>query len=779
MAENGVDIAQAYVHLLPSMEGSEKSITEELVGAGDAAGDKAGKRSGKRFAGSAKKYLAGGAAVAGITAAFSGLYKVGDTFDDLTNTIRVGSGASGDALDGLVSNAENIASSVPADFDTVANTVADVSTRLGLTGDTMETVATQYVEAGRLLGESVDVGKTTAAFNAFKIEGEDVTGAMDQLFQVSQATGIGMNDLASQVAENAPAVQALGFGFDEAASMVGTFDKAGLNSSRMMSGLSRGLVNLAKDGEEPAEAFDRVVDQLGGFIEKGDKAAALDLASEVFGTRNASQFVGALESGTLNLDDMTKAAGQTGDTILGLGEDTRTFGDSWQIFTNQAMLAVEPLASAIFDGLGGAMEAILPIAQSLGSWLADNQWALAAAAGVIGVTLVAAFVAWTASIWAATVALLANPITWIVLAIVALVAALVYVATQTTFFQDIWGAVWGFITDTISIAGDIIGATLSGIADVWSAIWNGIKAVASAVWGAITSVISGAINGVRSVVMSVVGAIASGWSATWNGIKAVASAVWSGIVSFITAYINTVRSVIVAVVHGISSAWSATWNGIKAVASAVWSGITSVISGAINGVRSVITSILSSISGAWSRAWNGLKSLVSNVWGGIVSMFQGAVSTFSGIFGSIASAISGPFRSAFNGIASFWNSTVGALSFNVPDWVPGVGGKGWSVPNIPMLAEGGVVEDPTLAMIGEGSESEAVLPLSKLDRMLQTAAAGGDGGGGMTVRGPLVQVGEVRVDSDARVKQLSQDLWERANRSDRAGGRVNLGGVTA
>jgi hypothetical protein len=72
----------------------------------------------------------------------------------------------------------------------------------------------------------------------------------------------------------------------------------------------------------------------------------------------------------------------------------------------------------------------------------------------------------------------------------------------------------------------------------------------------------------------------------------------------------------------------------------------------------------------------------------------------------------GFYKSIFNGIASLWNSTIGKLSFTVPEWVPGFGGKGFSVPKIPMLADGGIVTGPTLAMIGEQGP-EAVVPLDR------------------------------------------------------------------
>ena len=70
------------------------------------------------------------------------------------------------------------------------------------------------------------------------------------------------------------------------------------------------------------------------------------------------------------------------------------------------------------------------------------------------------------------------------------------------------------------------------------------------------------------------------------------------------------------------------------------------------------------------------------------------------------------YKGIFNAIAKLWNNSIGKLSFTFPSWVPVFGGKGFNVPNIPMLAEGGIVTGPTLAMIGERGP-EAVIPLNK------------------------------------------------------------------
>lgn len=99
--------------------------------------------------------------------------------------------------------------------------------------------------------------------------------------------------------------------------------------------------------------------------------------------------------------------------------------------------------------------------------------------------------------------------------------------------------------------------------------------------------------------------------------------------------------------------------------------------------------------------------------------------------------ITAPFKIAFNTIAGFWNNTVGKIHFDVPDWVPGLGGKGFNFPTIQPLAAGGIVKSPTMALIGEAGP-EAVIPLNR--------SAEGLGGNSVTVNfyGPQDRAGVAR-----------------------------------
>jgi hypothetical protein len=86
-------------------------------------------------------------------------------------------------------------------------------------------------------------------------------------------------------------------------------------------------------------------------------------------------------------------------------------------------------------------------------------------------------------------------------------------------------------------------------------------------------------------------------------------------------------------------------------------------------------------------------------------------------------------KAPINGVISAINwvlSKINSISITIPDWVPGVGGKtlGFNIPTIPALAQGGVATAATLAMVGEGSEPEAILPLSKLAAMLEGIGGG-------------------------------------------------------
>lgn len=157
----------------------------------------------------------------------------------------------------------------------------------------------------------------------------------------------------------------------------------------------------------------------------------------------------------------------------------------------------------------------------------------------------------------------------------------------------------------------------------------------------------------------------------------------------------------------------------------------------------LINAIKNVFSGEWEAAWQNVKNIFVKIWEGMKDTI----------------------KVPLNGIIRMINS----ISFTVPDWVPVHGGKTFS-PNIPMLANGGIATRATQAIIGEGSEPEAVMPLSKLDNLLSTNG----GAGGISINfAPVINVsgggdvyGEVTRGLEAGRESLKREL-ERLLRDQR------------
>ena len=147
------------------------------------------------------------------------------------------------------------------------------------------------------------------------------------------------------------------------------------------------------------------------------------------------------------------------------------------------------------------------------------------------------------------------------------------------------------------------------------------------------------------------------------------------------------------------------------------------------------------IAGGFQLAWTDLKNLGSSIWSGIQTLGGNIGSFFSGVWDGIVSGFKGFVNIFINGI----NTIIGGfnkLSFTAPDWIPGIGGKtiGFNLPTIPLLAKGGIATGPTLAMVGEGREHEAILPLSKLQNLIDRAKGNGGGGGNVYHYNPHIEV---------------------------------------
>lgn len=155
----------------------------------------------------------------------------------------------------------------------------------------------------------------------------------------------------------------------------------------------------------------------------------------------------------------------------------------------------------------------------------------------------------------------------------------------------------------------------------------------------------------------------------------------------------------------IVNVFNTAWDAIKKVFGNLIDGVKNIFS-ALGGLMDFITGVF---SGNWKKAWNGLKDFFKGIWNSFVDIIKAPLNIIIGAINTLLKAITSGVNLAIKGLNK--------LSFTVPDWVPGIGGKKWgfnikelTAPKIPYLARGGIIDQPTLAMVGERGR-EAVVPL--------------------------------------------------------------------
>lgn len=175
-----------------------------------------------------------------------------------------------------------------------------------------------------------------------------------------------------------------------------------------------------------------------------------------------------------------------------------------------------------------------------------------------------------------------------------------------------------------------------------------------------------------------------------------------------------------------------------------------------NPIGIVVTAIGGLIAAgvALYQNWDFVVAKAGELWSGIQNVFS-SIGTFTS---EVWTDVGETTKGAVNGIISGINAVIGGingLSFEVPSWVPGLGGSkiGFSIPEIPYLAKGGITTGPTLAMIGEGKEQEAVLPLSKLANLINLNKSSGN-----DLAPPVVFSPQITIQGNADKNVIQQAL---------------------
>lgn len=501
--------------------------------------------------------------------------------DEAMDTVTTKTGLTGEALLGLQEIAKGIATSLPsATFQESADAVGELNTQFGLTGDTLQSAAEYLLKYSKITGEDISNSAINAkkAIDAYGLSNEDLARVLDSVTKVGQDTGQSYDSIFQKAIDGAPQIKMLGLSFKEGATLIGRFEKSGIDSSAALASLSKATVNYAKDGKTLTEGLNETVNAIQNATSKTE---AIRIASEVFGNRAAPKMVDAIQRGAFSFNDLAEAAQNSSGTVATTFAETKDPFDDLTTYSNKSKEGLAEIGGTLLETVIPALEPLMGMLESAVNWFTSLNETDQQTIVILGLvtTAVMLLLGAIASLVIA-IGAIGAPVGIVVAAIVAAIAAI------TLIIQAIMN--WGTISEWLQSTWDACAAWLS---ELWTNIvttattaWSSFTAWLSEIWSSVVSTGQSLWSSFTSTLSNIFSSLISGAQSLWSSFTSTLSNLWSGLVSTGSNLFNNLSGTI-----------SGIFNGILSTASNIWNSIKSTISNAIDGAKNAVSNAIQAI----------------------------------------------------------------------------------------------------------------------------------------------------------------------------------------
>jgi len=293
----------------------------------------------------------------------------------------------------------------------------------------------------------------------------------------------------------------------------------------------------------------------------------------------------------------------------------------------------------------------------------------------------------TAAQWALNAAMAVNPIVWIIVGIVALIAIFIVLWKRCEWFRNFWKALWRGIVQVATAVWKAIGPTVIGAA---KALWGGLKAVFAAIGRVLHK--------------------------AWDVLLVVTKKVWPLVMLHVKIAVLYIKNIIWGIKLAVAVV-RAVWNGIKTVTAAIWRAIQWVVRREVAGVMRVVHTV-QRVIGVVRKAWHKVREITSSIWNGLKGVIKGVVDWIWKQITAILDKLKGAYERVKKWLGLGGDQTVSTA-----------GGKGFN-PRA-KHARGAYIPATTGGVPfvgGEGGEGEWVVPNSKVKTFVEAMGKGGGGG---------------------------------------------------
>ena len=301
---------------------------------------------------------------AGITALGTASVKAWQDVDNALDTIIAKTGASGEKLEEMKDIVNDIAVTIPSDFETISASVAEVSTRFGASGQQLEDLSTLFIEFAKLNNTDVagSIDNVSAMMNAWGIDASQTEQVLNTLNAVGQQTGVNADQLASILQSNALSFKEMGYNVAEASLLMGQMQQQGVDASVGVTALRKAMAKAIDDGTSLNEV---IAEWEALMSSSASEAEKLEATEALFGSKAFAQLYNAIKEGNISFTDMNANMSDFSGNLERTFEATLDPIDEFTTTMNELKLLGAEIGEQVIPVLVDVLHDLEPILRDL------------------------------------------------------------------------------------------------------------------------------------------------------------------------------------------------------------------------------------------------------------------------------------------------------------------------------------------------------------------------------------------------------------------------------